>query len=147
MKFCPGCQKNRENFYIDKSIKDGLSTYCKICTKEKCNARYQNNESYRTKALERKNKRREEIKRFIFDYLSTHSCVDCSESDPRCLEFDHVRGVKEFQIADATRNLPSIERLQQELDKCEVRCANCHQKKTAKDFKHYTYLYMIKKNG
>ena len=147
MKFCYGCETNKDSkqFYTDVSSRDGLNSYCKDCAKQKCNDRYKNNSGYREKALARKTKRRETIKKFLFDYLQTHHCVDCPESDPRCLEFDHVRGEKEFHLADATQILPSLERIQKELDKCDVRCANCHRKKTAKDFNHYTHILLVQK--
>ena len=72
---------------------------------------------------------RERIKAYIRDYLKTHPCVDCGETDTIVLEFDHVAG-KDFNISDATRKGVSIKKLKDEIAKCEVRCANCHRKKT-----------------
>ena len=46
---------------------------------------------------------------FLLDYLSAAPCVDCGERDPVVLDFDHVG--------------PEIAR-------CEVRCANCHRRRT-----------------
>lgn len=66
-------------------------------------------------------------------YLETHPCVDCGENDPVVLEFDHVRGEKEFNIADVARNAVGREKLQEEIQKCEVRCANCHRRKTKRE--------------
>ena len=72
--------------------------------------------------------------------MEYHHCVDCGESDPVVLEFDHREpGVKKDNIAKLVRYL-SIEALQQEIDKCDVRCANCHRRKTAKQFNYYSYL-------
>lgn len=145
MKYCPGCSQTGKDFYKDSSSKDGLNCYCKDCTKSKRNACYKNNAEHKAKVLVRRKKRRDEVKRFLFDYLITHPCIDCVESDPRCLQFDHVRGKKVFEIGDATRNLPSFDKLKEEIAKCEVRCANCHQKKTAKDFNHYTHILLEEK--
>jgi len=64
-------------------------------------------------------------------YLSTHPCVDCHQADIRLLEFDHVRGHKTANISRLLtqgRNWPIIEA---EIAKCEIRCANCHRKRTA----------------
>lgn len=69
---------------------------------------------------------------YLFEYKRTHPCVDCSEDDPRCLGFDHRdRAGKRFDLSDAaSRGITNIERLAAEIAKCDVRCHNCHAKKT-----------------
>lgn len=74
---------------------------------------------------------------FICEYLATHPCVDCGERDPVVLEFDHVRGEKEWEVAHMVRCAYPIARIKAELLKCEVRCANCHRRKTAQQFGWY----------
>ncbi len=71
------------------------------------------------------------IYQHIREYLSTHSCVDCGESDIRCLEFDHVRGKKSNNVSKLISNVCSLNRIKLEIKKCDVRCANCHRKKTS----------------
>jgi hypothetical protein len=68
----------------------------------------------------------------VLDYLKTHPCVDCGEKDAVVLEFDHVRGVKLGDVSVLTRSAISWRRISAEIEKCEVRCANCHRSKTAK---------------
>jgi hypothetical protein len=53
------------------------------------------------------------------------------------LEFDHVRGVKVRNISEMVRGKFSWRRILEEIEKCEVRCANCHRRKTARDFKWF----------
>jgi len=55
--------------------------------------------------------------------------VDCGESDPVVLEFDH-REDKRLIISKAVNNY-GIPGLTAEVAKCDVRCANCHRRKTA----------------
>ena len=79
------------------------------------------------------NARYEQQKRdWLTEYLRTHPCVDCGETDRDVLDFDHVRGVKLFGIATVMRKGYSLESLISEVAKCEVRCANCHRKVTRK---------------
>jgi hypothetical protein len=65
---------------------------------------------------------------YIDNYLNTHSCVDCNEDDPIVLEFDHVRGKKINNIGRAMRSM-GMERLIEEIEKCDIRCANCHTRR------------------
>ncbi len=108
---------------------------CKACHKLERENYYENNrEKYIAGVMLSKTARREEARRYVNDYLSTHACVDCGESDSIVLEFDHVRGQKREAIANLIINGSSIEVLQTEIDKCEVVCSNCHRRRTAKQF-------------
>lgn len=77
---------------------------------------------------------------FLRDYLFDHPCVDCGETDPVVLEFDHI-DTKSFDIAYGIRN-NSWESVLREMDKCEVVCANCHRRRTSRrgGFRRSTWL-------
>ena len=81
----------------------------------------------------------ERNRNFIWEYLSQHPCIDCKEDDPIVLQFDHVRGTKTNAISIGVNRYWSIRKLQEEMGKCEVRCANCHTRKTAKEVNSYRY--------
>lgn len=66
---------------------------------------------------------------YLIRHLAAHPCVDCGEADLLVLQFDHVRGRKEFNISHALGS-KSMKRLRDEVAKCDVRCANCHQRET-----------------
>jgi hypothetical protein len=68
----------------------------------------------------------------LLDYFLTHPYVDCGESDPVVLEFDHLRD-KSYNVSALLRAW-SWNRVLQEIEKCEVVCANCHKRRTAKQF-------------
>lgn len=82
------------------------------------------------KAQKRVAERREKLLR----YLDSHPCIDCGENDPVVLQFDHVRGVKAFEISYGLSSRSWSENIK-EISKCDVRCANCHVRRTAKSFK------------
>jgi 5-methylcytosine-specific restriction endonuclease McrA len=67
----------------------------------------------------------------LLDFLTTKSCTDCGEKDPIVLEFDHTGKIQ--KVKDVSRMLSghySWESVLKEIDKCEIRCANCHRRKT-----------------
>ncbi len=80
-----------------------------------------------------------EINEKLFDYLENHPCVDCGENDPIVLEFDHVRGKKSYNVSAMGWSVLSWASLLREIAKCEVRCANCHRRKTAE--RHSSYRH------
>ena len=85
-----------------------------------------------TYVMERRAERRENIKRKMMEFYKEHPCVDCGETDPRVLDFDHINN-KKHNISTLLRKEYSWDSILKEAAKCEVRCANCHRRKTAKD--------------
>lgn len=91
----------------------------------------------KVRARERTTRVRNDVRAWLRAYLKDHHCVDCGEDNPIVLEFDHTDPKhKQFNIGDATKRGFSLRRVQDEVAKCEVRCANCHRKKTYRDAGH-----------
>jgi DNA-binding SARP family transcriptional activator len=144
MRTCNTCGKKKalEDYNWKEKAKGRRSTTCRECMKLYIQKHYKNNTQYYVEKARRRNKLyREETHRKIFEYLSTHPCVDCNESDPFVLEFDHI--VKETKIAAVSSmisGLKSWSLIEKEIKKCEVRCANCHRRRTAKQQGWHLYL-------
>lgn len=135
---CTRCKEDLspDNFKEDKKSKSGLSCYCKTCQEDYSREYYLKNRQKIIERTKNSNKRiRKKIRQYIIDYLRSHPCTDCGEDDIVVLEFDHQQD-KRYNITELLRNT-SFQKLKKEIDKCEVRCANCHRRKTAKDFKWY----------
>lgn len=73
---------------------------------------------------------RGKLRKLILLYLSEHPCVDCNERDPIVLEFDHMRGQKICSVARMVNDVKPWNTILEEILKCDVRCANCHRRKT-----------------
>lgn len=141
MKKCTRCGNEFEESefpIINKRI-NKRSSMCLACGRDYDREYHAKNKKHRNK-LKRKTRSTaiNRNRRFIYDYLAINPCVDCGEDDPIVLEFDHQRD-KKFIIADAMRGSYSIERIKSEIEKCEVVCANCHRRRTAKTFNWYKY--------
>jgi hypothetical protein len=71
--------------------------------------------------------------------LADAGCADCGEADPEVLEFDHVEP-KLANVGKLVWANASIERIDEEIARCQVRCVNCHRLRTARQFgqaRHY----------
>ena len=79
-----------------------------------------------------RNRVRYSTREFVWEYLKTHPCIECGETDPIVLEFDHVKG-KDQDIARMVSTGYSLEAIKKEMEKCQVLCANCHRRKTSKE--------------
>jgi hypothetical protein len=71
-----------------------------------------------------------ELRSRVRDYLLDHPCVDCGETDPGVLDFDHLRD-KRADLSTLVLSAVSWGAVEAEIAKCEVRCANCHRSRTA----------------
>lgn len=68
---------------------------------------------------------------YIENLKRTGGCVDCKNNDYRVLDYDHLPEFeKVIEISLAARNCWSLKRLDEEIAKCVLRCANCHRIKT-----------------
>jgi len=68
---------------------------------------------------------------WVWGYLLEHPCVDCGETDIRVLEFDHRDPAdKVGNVGRMVSDRRCIEAIEAEVAKCDVRCANCHRRRT-----------------
>jgi hypothetical protein len=112
-----------------------LNAYCRVCHAAYRHAHYvANKPDYIRRAIAQTKARREENRRQVLLYLAAHPCVDCGNGNAVTLEFDH---------RDPTQKLTEVSRLivsrrwrrvLAEIEKCDVRCINCHRRKTAREF-------------
>jgi hypothetical protein len=75
----------------------------------------------------------------VIEYLLDHPCVDCGISDPLVLEFDHMDN-KIMDVSSLAGSSVAWKRVEAEIAKCVVRCANCHRKRTALDRGWYKWI-------
>ena len=89
-----------------------------------------NKEKIKARSKKRNKESRKRNKEYIRFIKSLHECIDCGEDNPVLLEFDHVRGEKRGNISDMANQAYCIDTIQKEIEKCEVRCSNCHRQVT-----------------
>jgi hypothetical protein len=135
LKKCYKCKKEKElsNFSNNPTRKDGLNDQCRECYSVYRKEWYKKNKVTHTNNVKDRNEiRRSENQARIWRYLSNHPCVDCGETDIVVLEFDHVADNKVNNVSALLGGSYSWETIEREIAKCEVRCANCHRRITAK---------------
>lgn len=138
-KQCSRCKLtlSADNFSKRKQTKDGLLSFCKSCQSkryDKWKGEYR--EAYLESKRERNSLRRRNAILQLNEYLRDKSCSTCPESRVACLDFHHLRD-KEFNISEKIGKLSWV-RIINEIQKCEVICANCHRIKTAEQQRWYT---------
>ena len=138
MKLCPKChtEQSLESFPKSRTRKSGIYPYCKSC----CTKR---SREYKRKFPEKEtaynHKRKLASRKKIRDYLRGKGCQICGETDPVVLQFHHLRD-KEANVSNLISNGRKWERVLEEIEKCQILCANCHFRKTAKERGRFDYL-------
>lgn len=134
MKTCTFCKEVKpfSEFNKNKAKKDGYQNKCRTCSQAKFKEYYNaNKDHHRSVVMANTAKRVALLREFVVAYLSTHPCVDCGLTDIRVLEFDHLPEFK--KVTEVSRLIVggySLDVVQSEIAKCEVRCRNCHTIKT-----------------
>jgi hypothetical protein len=65
-------------------------------------------------------------RRFVDAYKQAMGCQDCGITNPVVLDFDHRRD-KRSRVSSMRAQGWSLMTIIREIEKCEVRCANCHR--------------------
>ena len=110
-KICSDCCQEKEitKFAVRRHLKNGETQYrpqCKDCWSKREIIRYR-------------------AKRDFIDSQRT-KCVKCGDTRFYLLDFHHLDpSKKEFTIGVLRKG--NLEKIQREIDKCAVLCANCHR--------------------
>ena len=137
---CPKCGEPRsEDDFLRRSGsgKHRKQRGCKFCCSEAVKKVYAESLGYREAVKASARRRRIENLRFVLEYLMVHPCVDCGETDLLVLQFDHTNLDEKREVMGML--LLSRMKIEAEIAKCLVRCANCHAKRTAKQFNTTRY--------
>jgi hypothetical protein len=133
LRRCGRCKllKPVDQFAWRRKARAQLDNYCRPCRADYKGEHYAANRTrYIANALRRKKAIATERTKYLIAYFVEHPCADCGESDPLVLEFDHL-GDKSFTIGVGLRDR-SWQALLDEIAKCDVLCANCHRRRTAR---------------
>lgn len=130
-KLCSHCRQvlPRKKFNRDSKRRDRTQNTCRECNRAAFKKYYAHAKDM---LIARKHEREQLLKDFVINYLETHPCIDCGERDIVVLEFDHRDpDDKERDVYMFIKTGRSLAAMMAEIAKCDVRCANCHRRKTA----------------
>lgn len=136
-KRCNGCRRTLpiEEFGVRNRASGARQSRCRKCQNDRSRAHYAGNrERYVAKARRWNEANRDEVQRLVIEYLVGHPCVDCGETDAVVLTFDHVRGEKRADVGSLVNGSYGWAVVLAEIEKCDVRCFNCHMRRTAKQY-------------
>ena len=136
-RVCARChaEKPLESFPIKDQARGTRRSYCLPCCRAYGKEHYQRNLTYyKAKAVVARQRTRFVNEGTVDEFLRTHPCVDCGESDPVVLDFDHLEPKLKHGDVGRMQHQSGLVSLQTEMGKCVVRCANCHRVRTARQF-------------
>ncbi len=140
MRVCARChvEKALSEFPIKNAARGTYRSYCRPCCRAYGKEHYRKSTAvYIARSKARAPIDRKRNREFIAQYLSTHPCVDCGEADPVVLEFDHRDPATKRAEVGRLINTTTLAVVRAEVDKCDVRCGNCHRIRTATQFGSY----------
>jgi len=107
---------------------DRRQYYCRNCFKAYVTGRRKMIRQQGQAAQEKRIRRSQE---HVLSILKSRECADCGETDVVVLEFDHVRDKLEH-VSTLTNAGRSLARIDEEIERCDVVCVNCHRRRTAR---------------
>ncbi len=107
---------------------DRRQDYCRDCFKAYVAGRRKEVRQQGQAAQEERIRRSQE---HVLSILESRQCADCGGTDIVVLEFDHVRDKLEH-VSTLTSNGRSLTRIDEEIERCDVVCVNCHRRRTAR---------------
>jgi hypothetical protein len=132
VKTCRVCKKQKDISHFSPSAKNrhGVKTICRPCETEYQKSRLKSNPEYAKNQMRNTEKRRFMIRDMIRDAKNV-PCIDCKVSYPwMVMDFDHRPG--ETKVAEVSKlaTSASVQKIRDEIAKCDVVCSNCHRLRT-----------------
>jgi len=130
-KICSKCGPQPISQFSWKNKAKGIRCgECKVCHRQYNRQHYAARKQY---YVDKAQRYQDVVYSKSIAYLKEHPCVDCGESDPIVLDYDHrPDSNKTDNISTMIQRGNSWKVILEEISKCDVRCANCHRRITAK---------------
>lgn len=119
-KICNKCGVEKDYELFAKNGKS-VRSYCKECEAKRARENYQKTQEY-------------------IRLLKTKCCKCGYDKNPAVLEFHHPEDNKDNEVAKLASkswSIPLKERIDIEVSKCEILCANCHREEHHKNLNRY----------
>lgn len=136
MKQCTKCLifKNENEFHKNSNYADGIEYWCRECWKS---YRKEYRDANLEEARRSTNDRRASRIQWFQNLKSNIPCADCGQIyEPYCMDYDHVpeKGQKIKSVTRMVMDNTSKEMILEEIDKCDLVCLLCHNKRTYNRF-------------
>ena len=125
---CSRCKEHLPMTCFNRSG-EGHQHWCRECFRAYFRAR---DTVHRAQVQEGIERRRAAAREVVLDVLRAGACKDCGEDEIVVLDFDHYLGEKDEAISQLVHQGAALPRLRRELARCELVCANCHRRRTAR---------------
>jgi hypothetical protein len=135
MKTCGKCliAKPEESFAWRDKSRRLYNVWCRDCSKAYDRNRYLTTDRPHSVRANTK-KHVTENRHKISEYFKS-GCVDCGNLDIRVLQFDHLNPEEKIaNVGTMLRRGLAWSTIENEIKKCEIRCANCHMIRTSQQF-------------
>jgi Flp pilus assembly protein TadD len=127
------CEQSKEYYEQNKdAILDRMRVYHKKYYHENREVLLEKNRlhvsQYRKHYNEQQQKKRLERHDWLWELKCGLSCIQCGDDDPACLDFHHADPLKKDGAISKLITTASMDRVIEEIEKCDVLCASCHRK-------------------
>ena len=121
----------------------GVKSRCKQCCYQK-NKEWKHCNGDKVREYGRKHKKLLTLRnrKRLREIKQSSSCVDCGNTNWMVLEFDHVRGIKRDNVSSLSKYY-SWSTVLAEIEKCEIRCRNCHRIRTPKSQSYVPLILLV----
>lgn len=126
MKKCNNCgdDKKLSEFNFKNKERGIYQSNCRLCDKIIRKKSYEKNKKT---TYERNKRNRIKAEKWFYEYKSKLKCNRCPQNHPATLEFHHINPKnKKMSVANMVGDY-TIERIIEEINKCEILCSNCHK--------------------
>lgn len=132
VKICTSCDEEKplEEFYKSKRGKQGRHARCKRCYSLSYDQNYY--ALNKLTVLERNKISHKKRLKWYTELKKDKPCVDCKQVfHPAAMQFDHLPG---FEKVNHISAIWSRAKILEEIQKCDLVCANCHAVRTYERF-------------
>jgi hypothetical protein len=129
--------QDEENFAWSNKAKGLRASWCRKCKSEWSREKWASG-SEKQANYESKAKRVKAAHDYIWDLFQNSRCADCGERNPIVFEFDHLSD-KFLGDSRMVNSNYGLEKIKEEIAKCDIVCANCHKIRTSQRGNHWRY--------